>query len=240
MSDGRRLAFDPDRVEAVCFDLDDTLFDFEQYVRAGLLEAADRTWTHTGRRLHEELLELYFEEGVTEGTFDRLVERYDLPSTLVPDLVEAYHDHRGPLEPYPEAEDVLARLGDRYPLGLVTDGRNGREKLGRLGLDGYFDAVVVTHDQGFGKPDVEAFERVAASLGVEPAAAVYVGDHPELDVVGPKRLGMGTVRLRRGRYADRPSRDDAPPDVEVDRLGAILDLLDPPIRPADADERASR
>ena len=240
MTDGRRPAFDPDGVEAVCFDLDDTLFDFEQYVRAGLLEAADRVLARTGRRFHDEILELYFEEGVTEGTFDRLVERHDLPAALVPDLVEAYHDHRGPLEPYPEAEAVLARLRDRYPLGLVTDGRNGRGKLGRLGLEGYFDAVVVTHDRDFAKPADEAFEAVAAGLGVEPTAAVYVGDHPELDVVGPKRLGMGTVRVRRGRFAELPSRDDAPPDVEVDRLEAVVDLLGLPTRPADVDERASR
>ena len=226
MNDGRRPAFDPDLIEAVCFDLDDTLFDFEQYVRAGLLEAADLVRTRTGRRIRDELIELYFEAGVTEGTFDRLVERHDLPASLVPELVEAYHDHRGALEPYPETEAVLARLGERYTLGLLTDGRNGRGKLARLGLDSYFDAVVVAHDRDFEKPDVEAFERVAASLGVEPTAAVYVGDHPELDVVGPKQLGMGTVRIRRGRYADLPSRDDAPPDVEVDRLGSLVDLLE--------------
>jgi len=240
VTDDRPPVFDPGRVEAVCFDLDDTLFPFEQYARAGLLHAADRVWVHTGRRLHDEILALYFEEGVTEGTFDRLVERHDLPASLVPELVEAYHDHRGPLEPYPGAEAVLARLRERYRLGLLTDGRNGQGKLGRLGLAGYFDAVVVTHDREFAKPAVDAFERVASGLGVAPAATVYVGDHPELDVVGPKRLGMGTVRLRRGRFADRPSRDDAPPDAEIDRLDALVDLLDPSPPATGTEERPGR
>lgn len=217
---------DPDRVEAVCFDLDDTLFEFAQYVRAGLLEAADRVWIHTGRRLHDELLSLHFEEGVTDGTFDRLLERHDLPSSLVPELVEAYHAHRGPLEPYPGAEAVLDRLEPRYDLGLLTDGRNGRVKLDRLGLADYFDAVVVAHDHEFGKPDVEAFARIVERLDVEPEAAVYVGDDPERDFEGANRLGMGTVRLRRGRYASRPGLNDAPPDVEIDDLDALSDLLD--------------
>lgn len=223
---GGRDAIEADGVDAVCFDLDDTLFEFAQYVRAGLLAAADRLMDHTGRGLHDELLSLYFEEGVTEGTFDRLVERHDLPSGLVPELVEAYHAHTDPLEPYSGAENVLDRLGAEYDLGLLTDGRNGRAKLDRLGLTDYFDAVVVAHDQPFAKPEVEAFERIANRLAVEPEAIVYVGDDPNRDFRGANQLGMGTVRLRRGRYASRPALDDAPPDVEIDDLEALVGLLD--------------
>lgn len=226
---------DPNRVEAVCFDLDDTLFDFTQYVRGGLLEAADRVWVHTGRRLHDELLSLYFEEGVTEGTFDRLLERHDLPSSLVPELVEAYHAHQYPLEPYPEAEAVLSRLGRRYDLGLLTDGRNGRVKIDRLGLADYFDAVVVAHDHEFGKPDVEAFARIADRLDVEPESTIYVGDDPERDIDGANRLGMVTVRLRRGRYASHPGLDDALPDVEIEDLDALVELLEAGPRTSGAD-----
>ena len=212
-------------IEAVCFDLDDTLFDFTEYVRAGLLRAADHVEERTGLRLHDELVALYFEEGVTSGTFDRLVARHVLPPSIVPDLVEAYHDNDGWITPYPGARAVLDELGARYRLGLLTDGRNGREKLARLGLADRFDAVVVAHGRDFSKPDPEAFERVLDHLGVEPAATVYVGDHPYLDVYGAKRLGMRTVRLRRGRYAGEPSHPAADPDLELRDLDGLLDLL---------------
>lgn len=224
MTDPRRVTT-PRAIDAVCFDLDDTLFDFGQYVRAGLEAAADRIWVHTGRRLHDELRSLYFEEGVTEGTFDRLLERHDLPDDLVPELVSAYHDQRGPLEPYPDAVSTLTRLGSQYALGVLTDGRNGRGKLRRLGIADRFDAVVVTHERPFAKPDVEAFERLLSRLDVEPAATVYVGDHPGLDVRGANELGMTTVRLRRGRFADRPSDGEAAPDLEIHELSALLDWL---------------
>lgn len=216
--------FDPAGLEAVCFDLDDTLFDFTQYVRQGLLNAADRIQARTGETVHEELLALYFEEGVREGTFDRLLERRGL-DVPVEELVEAYHDSTGPLDPYEEAEAVLSRLEERYDLGLVTDGRNGRDKLDRLGLAGAFDAVVVAPDHGLAKSeDPEAFERALDALGVAPRDAVYVGDHPLADVSAPARLGMRTVRLRRGRYADRDP-DDVTPDAEIGSLAALPGLL---------------
>lgn len=221
-----REPIDPADVEAVCFDLDDTLFDFTQYVRAGLRNAADRIEEQTGERLHEEVLALYFEEGVRDGTFDRLLARHGL-DVPVADLVEAYHDSTGPLSPYPDAERTLSRLAGEYDLGLVTDGRNGREKLRRLGLAGLFETVVVAHDLGVRKrEDAEPFERALDALGVSPAAVVYVGDNPSTDVRVPARLGMYTVRVRRGRYTGRDPPPQASPDLEIESLDALPDLLE--------------
>lgn len=217
-----RKPFDPAALEAVCFDLDDTLFDFRQYVEQGLSNAAEYVKTRTGESVHDELYELYFEEDVRDRTFDRLVERRGLDLS-VEALVEAYHGASGPLDPYDDAEPVLEPLTDEYKLGLVTDGRNGHEKLARLGLERFFDAVVVTHDHGLAKrSDTEAFERILDELDVDPAAAVYVGDHPTVDLRLPVRLGMRTVRLRRGRYSVRES--GVSPDAEIDSLGPLAGL----------------
>lgn len=214
-----RKSFDPAGIEAVCFDLDDTLFDFTQYVCQGLSNAAEYVQSHTGETVHEELQALYFDEGVRDRTFDELIDRRGL-DVSVDALVDAYHDTTGSLAPFEEAEPVLARLEGEYELGLVTDGRNGREKLRRLGLDGYFDAVVVAHDHGLDKDeDPEAFERVLDALGVDPASVVFVGDHPSADLRVPVELGMQTVRVRRGRYADHDST--VRPDAEIHSLTAL-------------------
>lgn len=225
MTETRREPIDPAGVEAVCFDLDDTLFDFTQYVRAGLRSAADRIEERTGERLHDEVLALYFEESVRDGTFDRLLARHEL-GVSVAELVDAYHDSTGPIDPYPDAERALARLAGEYDLGLITDGRNGREKLRRLGLTGYFDAVVVAHEHGLRKrEDAETFERALDALGVSPRDAIYVGDNPRTDFHVPDRLGMHTVRVRRGRHTDRDARPAETPDAEVESLDSLLGLL---------------
>ncbi len=211
---------------AFCFDLDDTLYDYEQYARSGLLAAGDWLEERTGQRFHADLLDLYFTEGITGSTFDQLVERHDLPQGIVVDLVERFHAASDPIDPYPDAKRVLSRLASEHALGLLTDGRGGREKLDRLGLRDHFDAVMETHPIGRSKPDPAVFHRLLVALSVEPRNAVYVGDDPRVDFRGANTLGMGTVRLRRGRYTHLEPVDSASePDHEIDELGELLDLV---------------
>lgn len=214
------------RVEAVCFDLDDTLYDYQAYAKAGLRSAADLLESRTGERFHDELAALYFEAGVTEGTFDRLFERHDIPAHLLGPAVDAYHDSSEPLSPYTETEDVLSSLGDTYDLGLITDGRGGHAKLRRLGIREHFDAVLVTPTEGLSKHDSSVFERVLSELSVPPSAAAYVGDDPRVDFREPNNLGMTTIRIRRGRYVDlEPDGDQAAPDYEIDDLRGLRRYL---------------
>jgi len=213
-------------VEAVCFDLDDTLFEYERYARAGLNAAGDWLEQETGRQLHDELQELYFEEEITDGTFDVLTERHDLPGEIVGNLVEAYHSASTPLTPYPETKAVLSAL-EPYERGLVTGGRGGQRKLDRLGLREFFESVIVTPDVDRTKEDPVVFRAILAELGVDPERAVYVGDDPRFDFAVPNDLGMETVRLLRGRYTSlEPSSEAAAPDHGIDHLDRLLVLLD--------------
>lgn len=211
---------------AICFDLDDTLFDYEQYIEAGLREAAAVIESETGTDLESELLTLYFEDDVRDGTFDVLIDRHDLPDGLTPRLVEAYHSSSEQLTPYDETERVLSTLGDTYRLGLITDGRNARSKLRRLGLTGHFETIFEGPAHGIDKTDVRPFREVLSELDVDPEGTLYIGDNPHTDFRHPNALGMYTVRLRRGRYVDRDPRDGESPDAVIDSLSELLTLLD--------------
>ena len=212
-------------VRAVCFDLDGTLFDDEQYVRAGLREAARALEAETGRDLHEEFVAAYFDDGVREGTFDHVLEAEGLSTEHVPMLVTAYHDSDEPLTPYPESRPVLERLATEHDLGLLTGGRNGRSKLERLSLAGYFDAVVVTADMGASKRTAEPFRRLLEELDADPEEAVYVGDRPPLDIVQPNRLGIYTVLVTTGFRTADPTSAAESPDATIDRLDELPDTV---------------
>ena len=234
-----------DPVEAVCFDLDDTLYDYRRYARAGLDAAADRLASLTGRRYHEALRRIYFDEGVTDGTFDACFERYDLAERhdldpgVVADLVEAFHGAEAPLEPYPETEAVRSRLGESHALGLITDGRGGHAKLRRLGLADRFDEVLVTPTVGRSKRERAVFEHVLSRLSAAPIAAVYVGDDPRGDFRVPNAMSMTTVRRRGGRYADlEPGSAAAAPDHEIASLDELPALLADPAPSAPRQRRA--
>lgn len=212
-------------LEAVCFDLDGTLFDDRQYVEAGLRSAGAKLEAIAGVDLREAFLEAYFEEGIREGTFDAVLAERGLPSKLVPELVEAYHDNDADLEPYPGVVDALEALEDAYDLALVTGGRNGRDKLRRLGLEEYFSTVLVTDGEPYSKRDPDPFEAVCEELGVPTDAAAYVGDRPELDFPQANRLGMYTIRVETGRYAEADATGEARPDATIAAIGELPEHL---------------
>lgn len=207
---------------AICFDLDDTLYEYREYARAGLASAADRLEDLTGQNHYEELETMYFEDGITDGTFDRLLQRHGYPAEFSEDLVTAFHDATSPLQPYSETVSVLSDLSSRYKLGLITDGREGESKLRRLSITDYFDEILVTPTTDFSKRHSVVFEWMLDTLGVAPRESVYVGDDPRVDFEMPNHLGMRTVRLRRGRYKDLdPESSSAVPDHEIEELRDI-------------------
>ncbi len=214
-------------LQAVCFDLDDTLYDYRQYAYEGLKAAATTLESQTGRDRQKELLALYFVEDTEIGTFDALIERHDLDPGLVEDLIEAFHDATTPMRPYPATEPVLEHLEEEYLLGLITDGREGQTKLDRLDLDSYFDATLVTPTIDSSKHDPGVFERIFTELDIRPEQAVYVGDDPRVDFRVANELGMGTIRLRRGRYRDLdPERENAAADHQILTLSELPEALD--------------
>lgn len=213
-------------IQTVCFDLDDTLYSYEEYAREGLHSAATLLEDVTGDSYYDELHELYFDENLTEGTFDRLVEKEDIADELVPDLVSAFHSSTAPLPPYPETEQVLFSLSSSHKLGLITDGREGKAKLDRLGIGDYFDSVLVTPTIDCSKEERIVFDRVLDSLDTPPTKAVYVGDDPRVDFRVPNKLGMYTVRLCRGRYTHLdPDAALAEPDCRIQALSDLPPMV---------------
>lgn len=69
--------------------------------------------------------------------------------------------------------------------------------LGRLELAPLLDGSVTSAEAGARKPDAAIFTRALALVGVEPAAAIHVGDSVEEDVVGARNAGIEPVLLRR-------------------------------------------
>jgi putative hydrolase of the HAD superfamily len=120
-----------------------------------------------------------------------------------------------------DAHDALTRLrraGLRLGVVSNSDGRV-EEALEAAGLREYFEVVVDSTVAGVEKPDPAIFRRALAALGVPPAAALYVGDLYEVDILGARAAGLAAVLLL-------PS--GAPPRVgcaSVNSLGALADDL---------------
>lgn len=123
--------------------------------------------------------------------------------------------------PVESAAEVVTTLGKRgYDLALLTNGREDKQraKLRTLGLEGAFDATCFgCPDRGF-KPDPAPFETVLDDLGVDPEAAVKIGDRHDVDVEPAADMGITTVWYPPGGV----DRDAHLADVVVEDLETLL------------------
>jgi len=136
----------------------------------------------------------------------------------------------------PEAEAVLRGLSSRYPLALLTNGAGDvqRAKLARTPFAQYFHDVVISVEEGIGKPDPDIFRIAARRLGVDPGEAVMVGDSLARDVAGAKAAGMRAIWIDRKLWDERVT---AMPDARIERLSDLPAALDA-LAPAPASPRA--
>ena len=222
-------------LNAIVFDLDDTLFLERDYALSGFRAVAEWSERNIGIPAEEAYAELVglFEDGVRTGTFDAWLAARGRPLDLVPTMVGIFRDHEPTITPVPVAIELLKGLRSRYALGLVTDGYSSvqRRKLAALGLRFLFDSVVVSDDYGreAWKPNPRPLLLALEELGVAGSAAVYVADNPTKDFLGARKAGMWSVRVRvpEGVYRDvEPETPDHEPDAEIDRLDDLMPALE--------------
>ncbi|HEX5240546.1 MAG TPA: HAD family hydrolase, partial [Candidatus Limnocylindrales bacterium] len=225
-------------VEAVVFDLDDTLYPEHAFVDAGFRAVARFLASPIGwpeHRIVERLWSLHDAEG-RGHLFDTLME--EAGTAADPDLVQAcvlvYRGARGHLEPFP---GVTALLGELHAagirIGLLTDGAPAVQlrKVRDLGwLETMFDAVILTDElaPAARKPLPTAFRVAGRLLGVQPERAVYVGNDPGKDFAGARTAGLATIRVGQppafgGLDTTGSTVDDA--DVVVTSIDGLREIL---------------
>jgi putative hydrolase of the HAD superfamily len=101
---------------------------------------------------------------------------------------------------FPDVPELLAAAEQvGLPVALLTNSASAptRVKLEALRLAARFDVVVTTDTLGFGKPDPRVYREACRLVGVEPEAAVCIGDSLAWDVIGARRAGLRAVWLDR-------------------------------------------
>lgn len=134
-----------------------------------------------------------------------------------------------PWAPIKGAADVLRALGDAgYTLGVVSNaGGTIAEELEGHGICSVTNescprvgAIIDSHLVGVEKPDPRIFHLALDALGVQPEAAVYVGDTVRFDVRGAEAAGLFPLHLDPYRLCDGAH-------AHVTELSEITDWLLP-------------
>ena len=223
-------------IQAVLFDLDDTLYPQAEFLAGAWRAVAVASATLVGLPDDTvlEALTGVAAEGSDRGRIiDRALERLGIRDVEVSSLVDVFRSHTpARLHPYRGARGALASLREQVPIGLVSDGDVGiqRAKLRALGLEAAFDAIVFSDELGreHRKPDPLPFNTALEALGVRAAGAVYVGDRPDKDVAGATGAGLRAVRVLTGEYAAEPG--EVAPWRQAPDVFAAIRLCGPYLR----------
>ncbi|TKD72520.1 HAD family hydrolase [Pseudalkalibacillus hwajinpoensis] len=188
-------------IKAVLFDLDGTLlnrkasvenFIHDQYKRLlKELEMVDES-DYCARFIELDDNGYRWKDEV----YKQLVEEYKLAITseeLLDDYLEFFQFH---CIPYEGLSDLLFSLKNlNYLMGLISNGRTDFQlrNFQALGIEGHFDSVHISEEEGVKKPDPHIFRQALRRLNVQPDEAVYVGDHHENDIIGAKSAGLKTI-----------------------------------------------
>jgi putative hydrolase of the HAD superfamily len=213
-------------IEAVLFDLDDTLLDGTAATAAGMrgllarcpagsFEAALAAWDeafdeHFPRYLRGEVTMAESRAARIRAWAGRL--GIAVEAGAEPAWYEWYRvGYEAGWARFADVAGCLDALAG-LRLGVITngDGAQQRAKVAALGLDGRFAAVIISGDAGFAKPDPRIFRLAAEGVGVPPERCLFVGDNRPGDAVGARAAGMTGVWLnRRGE----PAPDDVVPQI---------------------------
>jgi HAD superfamily hydrolase (TIGR01509 family) len=227
-------------LQAILFDVDDTLFDrrgaqlmvleillrehgdaFAGIDKRTIIEAfleSDRvtTWEYYG--------ETYSIEGIRLRRQQVFLDLLGLGETHAQALSEVYVAWYPRCDaPVDGAKAVVETLAARFPLGVISNGLPDVQytKLETLALRHLFKCIVLSEELGIRKPDPAIFWRAAELLNIAPGDCLYIGDSYDNDVVGARQSGMHACWFNPdGEAAPGPEK----PDLEIRALEEILRL----------------
>jgi len=230
-----------EKIKAVLFDVDDTLFD-RSLAQRKVLEIIVRQFPHIFDAFGIERVAEAFTESdriTTEdfeagAPFDGLrqkrsrlfIQLLDIQEDLADAITEIYvRDYPTVDAPMPGAVPLVKELSRRFIIGVVSNGLPDVQyrKLEAMGLHQSLSCIVLSEEIGIRKPDPRIFHYTTRLLQLQPSECLYVGDSYDSDVVGAKTSGMLACWLKRGQSVIPDEHAKA--DLVISRLKQLGEIL---------------
>jgi putative hydrolase of the HAD superfamily len=224
-------------VRAICFDLDNTLWDVgpvlarAERILSDWLEGrypkipahfpTAKIWELREALLAEHPHQAHDLSFLRRESLARAAHACGYDRDVANDAFAVWHAARNELEPFADVIPALDALRPRYRLATLS---NGNADLARIGLAHHFEVSLSAIALGCAKPDARTYKQLADTLALEPAEILFVGDEPHADVVGPHAAGMQTVWVNRGAQEWPDSLPSA--DAHVASLEELVSLLE--------------
>lgn len=186
-----------DNIDAVIFDMDDTLYSEKEYVKSGY-NAIEKNFISI-KDMSQKLWDAFLNN---KSAIDYALEQEGLlTEENKSKALEIYRNHIPDIHLYEGIEEMLIELNKTKKIGLITDGRpiGQRNKIKALNLEKYIKEIIVTDELGgveFRKPNLRAFELMQKKFKIPFEKMVYIGDNINKDFIAPEKLGMQVIYFR--------------------------------------------
>lgn len=243
-----------ERIEAVGFDLFNTLITVEHHALEHAVERLVRSIQQSGlsmdverfARDHRGAARSFLEQTRIDGrethnrfwiqqALARQGVQLDPEDERIASAVDAYFSaFQDSVRLIPGTLEMLERLRSTYRLGLLSNFTHppaAHAILRTTGLDAFFEVLAISGDIGYRKPHPTAFRELVRGLGIESSRILYIGDDPEPDVTGALESGLRPVwstYVRDQGLAFAPGyahQEGESPSDDVPRISAWRDLI---------------
>ncbi|MEH2419013.1 HAD family hydrolase [Nostoc sp.] len=193
--------------EAIIFDLDNTLLNFEMCERQAILGALEDCavsldLNEVSETIFLQVFETYNSQywrqpetfspsELIEMSYRSTLAQLDIQTDQISNLSQSFwhiFNHFGAMEP--DVNEVLTVLALNYRLAVITNGFVSAQlpRMQAARIEHFFEEIVVSEAIGFAKPSPEIFHYTLSRLNLTPAEVLYVGDSLKHDYAGATQV----------------------------------------------------
>ncbi len=232
----------PKRIQALTFDLDDTLYDNRPVIKKAEEKIVEFLHHHypdlSALTSHDfKLLRFELKEQEPEIYHDVANWRHrSIIQAMVDNhytvaqaregadrAMEYFTYWRNQIKVPSETFETLAALRLRFPLAAIT---NGNADPARIGLGDYFDFVLTAGLNGRAKPYSDMYLEAATRFAVPAQEVLHVGDQFATDIMGALNAGMQACWIN--EYPESSAElggQTLLPNIEISQLASLKALL---------------
>ena len=223
-------------IKNILFDLDGTLFSFAECEKLALKSS----FKVYGRKLEQKELDKYKEinSDLWKKFESGLITRNDVLQNRFKLFLKEINVDISPIQ-FSElylyflsgnfclefgALEVLLNLKEKYKLYVVTNGTEmvQMKKMTGANLINFFEAIFISENIGYNKPDVAFFDHCLSEIGCLPTECLIVGDSLSSDIQGGKNAGILTCWYNPERLFNEL---EIVPDYEIHVLTELNTIL---------------
>ena len=214
-------------IDFIIFDLDDTLISEEQWY----LDKWKLCGEYLENNFHVKDFYDIMKKILIRNGFDysqkiqdvlRQIDRNDLN---ISEIIDFYLNVKVTPTVFPETHKILRLLQKSHTLGLITDGKKWEQKIKitDAGLQKYFDIIEYSEEKP--KPNPKSYINCLKKFNKNPENSIFVGNDPDIDFVGARKLGITTVRIIQGLKKNLVAKKEFDADFNYNNLNEFYSEL---------------